>query len=65
MFFYDSRGEPIEQGPDVKSVRGTYNWKTIKLSNKAPKGTKSAAIMVLMVMAGEIWIDDVQLAGAA
>ncbi|MHC4340408.1 MAG: erythromycin esterase family protein [Planctomycetota bacterium] len=60
IFFYDSNGETIKQGADVKPLRGTYDWKEISIKNKVPKKTASAAIFILLVMPGELWIDDVR-----
>jgi len=64
IFFYDKSGETIEQGADVKSIAGTYDWKEIKISNEVPKGTASAAIFILLVQPGELWIDEVSVTGA-
>ncbi len=64
IFFYDKSGETIEQGADVKSLAGTYDWKEIKISNDVPKGTASAAIFMLIVQPGELWIDEVRVTGA-
>ena len=64
VFFYDGKGETIDQGPDVKSLAGDYDWKEIGITNTAPKGTESAAIFVLLVQPGDLWVDDVRLEGA-
>lgn len=63
IFFYDKSGEVIEQGNDVKPLAGTYDWKEITIENRVPKKTASAAVFVLIVQPGELWIDDVRLTG--
>lgn len=63
IFFYDKSGEVIEQGNDVKPLAGTYDWKEITIENTVPKKTASAAVFVLIVQPGELWIDDVRLTG--
>ena len=61
IFFYDAKGESLGQGRDVKSLRGDYDWKEFVLDQKAPEGTAAAAIMVLLVQPGTLWVDDVRI----
>jgi len=61
IFFYDKQGKDLGQGRDVKPLRGTYDWKEIALDNKAPDGTASATIFILLVMPGTLRIDDVRV----
>lgn len=63
IFFYDKSGESIDQGPDVKPLHGTYDWKEITITNEVPKETASAAVFILLVQPGELWIDDVRVEG--
>ena len=65
IFFYDAQGKDLGQGRDVKPLRGTYDWKEIALDNKAPEGTASATIFILLVMPGTLHIDDVVVEGVA
>jgi len=61
ILFYDANGENLGQGRDVKPLRGTYDWKELVLDQKAPDKTASAAIMILLVQPGTLWIDDLRL----
>jgi len=63
IFFYDALGNTIKQGPDVKSIAGGKKWKEIKIINKAPKGTQRAALFMLFISKGEVWIDNIKVKG--
>jgi hypothetical protein len=60
IFFYDKNGTDLGQGQDVKSLRGSYDWQEIVLDQKAPEGTASATIMVLLVQPGTLWVKDIR-----
>jgi len=61
IFFYDAQGNSLGQGRDVKPLRGTYDWTEFALDQKTPEGTASAAVMILLVLPGTLWIDDLRL----
>ena len=60
VMFYDAAGTLIGQGDHVERIAGTFKWREIKLTNKAPKKTASAEVFVLMALGGELWIDNVR-----
>ena len=62
IFWYDANGESLGQGRDVKALRGTYKKKAMALDQQVPESATSAAIMILLVLPGELLVDDVSIA---
>lgn len=63
FWVYDQAGEPVIQDVDVQQLRGTFNWKKVEKTYDLPRNAASAAVMVLMVMGGDLWIDDLRVQG--
>ena len=63
FWVYDDAGESLVRDVDVRQIRGSFNWKRIEKTYDLPKNAVSAAVMVVMVMGGDLWIDDVRVVG--
>ncbi len=61
FFIYDGAGESLTNDVDVARVTGTGDWKRIEKTFRLPKDSRSAAVMFVMVMGGEVWLDDIRV----
>ena len=65
FWVYDAAGTSLVQDVDVVRLTGTFDWKRVAKAYDLPAGAASAAVMVLMVVGGELWLDDVRVEGVS
>lgn len=61
FFVYDAAGESLVNDVDVKRLTGTSDWTRIEKSFALPDNAASAAVMIAVVLDGELWVDDVRV----
>ena len=61
FFVYDDAGESLVDDVDVKRLTGTADWTRIEKTFDLPENAASAAVMIAVVLEGELWVDDVQV----
>lgn len=61
FFAYDDAGDSLIEDVDVKRLTGTADWTRIEKTFKLPENAASAAVMIAVVLEGELWIDDVRV----
>lgn len=61
FFVYDSAGESLVDDVDVKRLTGTADWTRIEKTFELPANAASGAVMIAVVLEGEIWVDDVSV----
>ena len=62
---YDKDQKPLIQDVDVAQLRGNFGWKEIEKTYDLPKDTDNAHLQVVMIMGGELYVDDVRVEGAS
>jgi len=58
---FDAEGTLLNQDVDVAQLRGTFDWKTFEKTYDLPAGAERGSIQLMMVMGGELFIDDVRI----
>ena len=61
FFVYDAAGESLIDAVDVQRLTGTAGWKRIEKTFEIPANAASAAVMIAVVLDGEMWIDDMRV----
>ena len=61
FFVYDADDNVLNQDVDIAQLRGDREWERVSRSYDVPDGAKYGVFMVVMVLAGEVWIDDVRV----
>jgi len=61
FFVYDDAGDSLIDDVDVKRLTGTADWTRIEKTYGLPENAASAAVMIAVVLEGELWIDDVRV----
>jgi hypothetical protein len=64
LFLYDAEDEVVHQDVDLVHLRGDQDWQLVQKSFTVGKASY-AVFQVVMVLGGEVWVDDVQLTAAA
>lgn len=60
LWVYDDKDQPVSEDVDVGLLRGSGEWR--KLEKLVPLGKGSRAVVQLvLVMGGEVWLDDCRL----
>lgn len=59
FFLYDAGESPLVEDVDVTRISGTQAWKTYSKTFDVPENATSAAVMIVMVMDGTLWVDEV------
>ncbi len=63
FWVYDAAGTSLVEDVDVVRLRGSFKWKRVEKTYDLPATAARVAVMVLMVMDGDLWIDDVRVEG--
>ena len=63
FFVYDADDNVLNKDVDLVQLRGDLDWERVSRSYDLPDGAKYGVFMVVMVLAGEVWIDDVRVVG--
>ena len=61
FFVYDDAGESLVNDVDVKRLTGSGDWTRIEKTFELPENAASGAVMIAVVLDGELWIDDVRV----
>lgn len=61
FFVYDDAGESLVNDVDVKRLTGTGDWTRIEKTFELPENAAAGAVMIAVVLDGELWIDDVRV----
>lgn len=61
FFIYDENEESLVEDVDVARIAGTGDWKKVSKVFRIPKKARSGAVMFVMVMGGEVWLDEVRV----
>lgn len=61
FFVYDDAGESLVNDVDVKRLSGTGDWTRIEKTFELPENAAAGAVMIAVVLDGELWIDDVRV----
>ena len=63
FFVYDADDNVLNKDVNLVQLRGDLDWERVSRSYDLPDGAKYGVFMVVMVLAGEVWIDDVRVVG--
>lgn len=61
FFIYDAQDNPLQDDVDVERVTGTADWRRVERTYEVPENAASAAVMVVMVLEGTMWVDEVEV----
>ena len=61
FWVYDDAGKSLIEDVDVAHLRRTFGWKEFDKTYELPEGAKRAAVQFVMVMGGDLWIDEVSV----
>ncbi len=61
FFIYDENGETLLEDVDITRISGTSGWKAYSRTFDVPANARSAAVMIVMVLDGELWVDEVSV----
>ncbi|MCP5068424.1 MAG: hypothetical protein GY946_17830 [bacterium] len=62
---YDQAGNSLIQDVDITQLRGDFGWKEIEKTYDLPKEAANAHLQIVMIMGGELYVDDVRVEGAS
>ena len=61
FLIYDENDQPLVKDVDIAHIMGTNDWDTLKKTFKVPKKAARAEVMIMMVLDGTVWLDDVRV----
>lgn len=64
FFIYDANENPLREDVDMEHITGSTDWKKVSRTYELPPNAESAAVMLVMVLDGTVWMDDVQVTAA-
>ncbi len=60
LWVYDASGKPVDERVDVAQLRGSSDWSRCEKVVELGSGTR-AVVQLVLVMGGEVWLDDCRL----
>ncbi len=61
FFAYDESDQPLINDVDIGQLQGTFDWKELEKTYRLPEGARQGAVMIVQVMGGDLWLDDVRV----
>lgn len=61
FFAYGPDGSVLDENVDIVNLRGDRDWSRVVRDYTLPAGAKTGAVMLVMVLGGEVWVDDVRV----
>lgn len=61
FFVYDDQGNVAVQDVDIKHITGSFGWRRFSKTYELPANAKSGAVIIMMVMGGTVYVDDVRV----
>jgi len=60
LWVYDRKDQLVAEDVDVAQLRGSGDWRKLEKFVEVGKGTR-AVVQLVMVLGGEVWLDDCRL----